>query len=66
MRKFRLYLSILVTFPAAIIFLLAMFLIGVAGAVEGEGFKRTYRIVAEEFLDAVKFSKARLAAGNKR
>ncbi len=66
MHKFRRYLSMVVTFPAAIMFVLAMFLMAVAGAVAGEGFKRTFHIIADEFLDAMKFSKARLTASSKR
>nr|DAU44484.1 MAG TPA: hypothetical protein [Caudoviricetes sp.] len=66
MHKFRRYLSMVVTFPAAIMVVLALFLMGIAGAVAGAGFTRTFHIIADEFVDALKFAKARLAAGNKR
>ena len=66
MRKFRRYLSMIVTFPAAIMFVLVMFLVAIAGAVAGEGFNRTFRIITEEFLDALKLFKARIIASRKQ
>lgn len=66
MRKFRQYLSLVFTVPAAVFALLHLWLLAVGAAVAGEGFCRTLNIVLDEYQDALKVAQARIRAGSKR
>lgn len=66
MRKFRSYLSLLFTVPAAVFAVLHLLLLAVGAAVAGEGFCRTLNIVLDEYQDALKVAQARIRAGSKR
>jgi hypothetical protein len=66
MRKFRLFMSYLFTVPGALLMLLSLFMIGLGGLVIGEGFSRTFGVLADEVRDAMKIARARLLASTKR
>lgn len=66
MRKLRGYLSFIFTAPAAFAVLVAVLLAALGGLVAGEGFHRSFTVVAEEFTDALRYARIRLTLSKRK
>lgn len=66
MHKFRAHASKVFTVPAVLFCLVFIFLTALGGLVGGYGFWRTFNVLAEEFKDALIYSRVRLAVGKRK
>lgn len=63
MRKFRAYISMIFTVPAAALMFIVLNLLALGSMVGGYGFFRTFTVLAEEFKDALIYTRVRLGVG---
>lgn len=66
MHKFRAYASMFFKVPAALLCLLFIILMALAGWVNGYGFLRTGNLIADEVTDALRYARVRLAVGKRK
>lgn len=66
MRKFRAYVSMVFTVPAALFCVVFIILMALAGLVNGDGFLRTANFIADEMRDALRYARVRLNVGKRK